>query len=364
MIVSLGLRVSCEERGHRMRTARLWSLWICLSVLTACGGKHMASTSDGSMQVVVTDGSVRVSTGFNSCPASVVVTASPPVTRVAGRIAVAVRATDEDTTDLLSYAWTSTVGSFADATASHTIYTCPGPDRAGPTTLTVTVSDGTCSIKQSLNVSCYSLADAGLSDGIDAPSQQDGGGRGVGGSADGGAGAVGGRGGTNGAGGGGGACTGDLTACEGTLCNQCTFGVVAGQPDLCSGTTESCFNCDPVVVGCNAPTLVSDAQRTACQNLYLCMRDRSCANPSDSTDLTPCYCGSAAREDCLVGKAPPNGMCLQQVIDAAGSSDPAVINQRFIDPNYPLGAAMNLASCRASFCGRSSDPIHPSCPAW
>jgi hypothetical protein len=361
MILSSGLSSSRREPHHRMRVGP--GLLTCLAALTACGGHHNPAIPDGSMQVVVSDGSLRVSTGFNDCPTGIVVSASPSVTRVGGRVAVAVRATDGDPSDHLAYAWTTTVGSFADATASNTIYTCPGSDQAGPATLIVAVSDGQCTEKRSVSVSCYVVTAS--SGGSDGGAQSDGGGTGGAGAAGGAAGAVGGQGGTTGAGGAGVACPGDLTTCEGTLCNQCTYGVAPGQTDLCSTTPESCVNCDPAVTGCNVSALASDADRTKCQALYVCVRDNNCMNPKSPGDAFWCWCGKDTDiNGCEAGTVPAIGPCVQQFIAAAGSADPPTIYQRFIDSSYPVGAAMNLIVCRAQFCGKDVDPAHPSCPAW
>jgi hypothetical protein len=39
------------------------------------------------------------------------------------------------------------------------------------------------------------------------------------------------------------------------------------------------------------------------------------------------------------------------VVAAAKSADPGTIKLRFVDPAFPLGRAVNLTSCRGSFCG-------------
>jgi hypothetical protein len=46
-----------------------------------------------------------------------------------------------------------------------------------------------------------------------------------------------------------------------------------------------------------------------------------------------------------------NGPCLKEVQAAAESNDAATINLRFVDPNFAIGRAFNLSSCRGSFCG-------------
>lgn len=63
---------------------------------------------------------------------------TPQETMGASPVDVAVMATDSDSGDTLTYAWTATSGSFANATAAGTQYTCA---TTGPQTLSVTVSD-------------------------------------------------------------------------------------------------------------------------------------------------------------------------------------------------------------------------------
>ena len=65
-----------------------------------------------------------------------------------------------------------------------------------------------------------------------------------------------------------------------------------------------------------------------------------------------CWCGSNPTT-CVTMNMPPlqaNGPCLQQVFAAAKTMDAPTIKQRFLDQTYPLGRAVNLISCRGSFC--------------
>lgn len=333
------------------------SIWLLstLSILAACGGHHAASNAIDAMQVVVTDGSVRLEVGADDCP-QVTVTASPDVVHVGDHVAVGALASDDDENDHLTYAWTASAGAFANATGSATSYTCPG---AGPQTLTVAVSDGTCTVKRSATITCYAATDAGSGGG-------GAGGAAGGGAVDGGVDALGGQGGAgdSGVGGAGGACAGDdPTKCEGELCNQCTFGVSEGGTDLCDSSPEGCFNCDPGTMGCDLYAS-SGPDLAKCLALYTCVRDNNCFD-SANADPFPCFCGINKPRDCLSTNTPATGPCVQQFIDAAKSSDPGTINMRFIDPTYPIGGAMNLAVCRGTFCGRSASMGKaPSCPLW
>jgi len=358
-------QVSPRTRGPR-RSLNV-GLWLLSSLsLVACGRHHTPGNAIDAMDVIVpdggkvTDGSVRLEVSAEDCP-QVTVTASPDVAHVGDRIAVVAIASDDDPNDHLTYAWTASAGTLANPTLATTTYACPG---AGPQTLTVAVSDGVCATKRSATITCYAAADAGS--GGAGGSGAGGAGGSAGGIDAGDAGGVDSAGGAGGGGmgGAGGSCAGDdPTKCEGELCDQCTYGVADGQTDLCSATADGCFNCDPATMGCDI--YASSGPRLAkCYALYTCFRDSHCNVLGG--DL-PCWCGSTPNSQCVSGAAPATGPCVQQIIDAAESSDPGTINARFIDPTYPLGGAFNLAYCRAQSCGRSgdsADPQHPSCPLW
>jgi hypothetical protein len=360
---SLRRRGSMGRRG----VACAWLL-ACLPAVGACHKSSPSTTTphpDGSTtNVTVTDGSVRVTVTGDDCPA-VIATAGPAITRVGSTVFVGTRATDDDPGDQLTYKWTAAAGSFANPTATNTTYTCPGASQAGPQVLTVTVSDGRCSVMRTVTVSCDALiADAGSDASTDAGTAgTSGGAGGAGGRGGSGAGGVGG----SGAGGTAGACAGnDPTRCEGEVCNQCTFGVPEGATDLCDDNPEGCYNCDPAVAGCDQ--LTSDADRTKCLTLYVCIRDNHCVGVFGAP--LPCYCGTADPTGCLDGTVPPNGPCIKQFSDAAKTTSPKEINTHLTDNTLPIGAAVNLVQCRAQFCGRTNhDPSlppypNPSCPLW
>jgi hypothetical protein len=63
---------------------------------------------------------------------------------------VAVTATDADSGEAVSYAWTATAGSFADHASASTEYICGS---AGSETLTVTISDNHKPTACTVNVS-------------------------------------------------------------------------------------------------------------------------------------------------------------------------------------------------------------------
>ena len=186
------------------------------------------------------------------------------------------------------------------------------------------------------------------------------GGAGVGGSATGGSGA-------GGAGVGGG--TGGMIACTAStppdqcvplVCEQCTFGAMPGDPNLCDSTPESCFNCDATTMGCELMTNAAD--KALCENLYACLVAPT--HPGDPTfpgyclgtggDALPCWCGSNGLS-CPNGNTAPskaNGTCVDLVQAAAHLTtyDAPTISAQFVNPALPLGAAVNLAICRGTFC--------------
>jgi hypothetical protein len=128
-------------------------------------------------------------------------------------------------------------------------------------------------------------------------------------------------------------------------------------PSHCvSGACDQCTldNCFPATDGCD---LIADpADKLLCENAYACFVAKThpgsvvpgaCTNGGDPTK---CWCGTNPTT-CLTDAAAANGPCRDAVVAAAKSADPGTINLRFVDPNFPLGRAVNLSSCRGSFCG-------------
>lgn len=85
-------------------------------------------------------GSVLVNGTLNVCPLIDGISANPAEVNVGGVIALEATTHDADSgPDAISFAWTATSGTFADATRANVELTCQEP---GTTTLTLTVSDG------------------------------------------------------------------------------------------------------------------------------------------------------------------------------------------------------------------------------
>jgi len=300
-----------------------------------CEGCNGTRSSFPKQPVVVSppDGSVSVEAGFDICPV-LSTDISPTSPRVNQPVMVKSAATDDDLRDggRLTYAWTATAGTFDAPAQPNTTYNC---GTAGPVTITLTVSDGVCPTVKTVSIFCVALGDGGMQTGT-------GGSTGAGGSI--GSGGIGGAGGMAGAGGGmGGAGGGVTNTCPnaeptsgGAMCAQCTM-------DNCSlGTTGTDGCCG----------LASTADQVLCEMLYACIA----ANASSCTsagDPTVCFCGTASTTAgglCFAVKGAANGPCASLFIAAAKTDDPAQIQARFSSPNFPLGRAVNLSSCRGALC--------------
>lgn len=246
----------------------------------------------------------------------------------------------------VTYAWSAPAGSFADPNARVTTYRCP-KSGSGPQSIVVAATRGLCTVAQSIVVICAdppvdggpgsddaSDDDAGMGDVAEA----------IDGGVDGGDG--GGRDGGDASGPLG--CGMDPTIDEGVACNKCTF-------DNCTTLENAKVGVQPTA-GCHH--LASDAQRQSCQSLYCCIRSHGCVVDDDPTR---CWCGTTDPALCTTGQAPANGPCRAEVEQAAGTTEPSQIALRLIDPTFPIGGAMNLAICRASFC---ADPPTPVCQGY
>jgi hypothetical protein len=116
-----------------------------LCFLLGCGGGAAAT------------GHVEIATTFvsgDNCPSITSAVAAPAETSVGGQISVAVTATDPDSGDTLTYAWTPAEG-FENPHGTATSYTCTS---AGTAALVVTVSDNhaptPCTARATVAVRC------------------------------------------------------------------------------------------------------------------------------------------------------------------------------------------------------------------
>lgn len=130
---------------------------------------------------------------------------------------------------------------------------------------------------------------------------------------------------------------------EGEACNRCT-------DDNCNTSTD----------GCDVGHFQLPSDALLCEALYACLRAQHCTADADG-DAYPdkdaslwCWCGLAKDADptvCFNEPGQAAGPCLAEVEKAAKTSVPSTIRLRFVDPQFPLGRAVNLANCRAGFCG-------------
>ncbi|HVW24751.1 MAG TPA: hypothetical protein VHC69_05245 [Polyangiaceae bacterium] len=109
-----------------------------------------------SCKVASTNGSVQVNGALNVCPQLDGVQATPSEVLVSGSVGLSATAHDSDNgPSPLTYAWTSDSGTFTDATAANTRFTCTAP---GTANVTVTVSDGdasaNCPATSTVQVTC------------------------------------------------------------------------------------------------------------------------------------------------------------------------------------------------------------------
>ena len=255
--------------------------------------------------------------------------------------------------DPVTFVWSASAGSFVDPSAASTSYRCPRSNGASLQTITLSATRGSCTVTQQIVVICaaFTAGGAGLGGAPGAGGEPGTGGRDADADADADAG-VEGRGAE--------ADTGvaadtsgglltcglvDSTIDEGEACNRCTLA-------NCT-TLESARMNIPVTDGCHH--LRSDADRVRCEALYCCIRAQHCLVQGDAT---PCWCGTTSATACAQGTQAPNGPCRSEFQAAAGTTEAAQIALAMIDPTLPIGGAVNLATCRASFC---ADPPAPAC---
>ena len=338
-------------------------------VSLVCGGSQLKTTKGS----VIVNGSVVIG---DNCPVLTSWMANPlQVSTPAGLIHVSVAASDADTTDVLSYAWTATAGTFVAGTSAATDYTCT---TAGTQTLTVTVSDnhGTtpCTAVQTFPINCVSLScgngvldpgevcdpsapadpnqakcdaicqllcgnnivDFSAGEQCDPPKA--------------------------------GFCTanclpipiecGDGVLAPGEGCeppNTATCNAECVPIDQClsceaSSTNSKCraglIDGPNGMLGCNGFT--DAAQKAACVDLLNCERVNNCANGNDPT---PCLCGALDPSVCITQTSFP-GACAAKYIAAYGTSGPHpagdTIFTEFADPSTPIGIADNLDKCDIS----------------
>lgn len=130
--------------------------------ITCMGSAAFAVMARATTNVVVAmqcrepgrNGMVHVGTTFNVCPVADELSALPAETRVGSALDLTASAHDTDNNPL-TFAWTAPSGTFSNASSRTPQFTCT---LVGPVTVTVTVSDGSCSDSLSTTVSCLPAA--------------------------------------------------------------------------------------------------------------------------------------------------------------------------------------------------------------
>jgi hypothetical protein len=114
-----------------------------------------------------TTGSVMINGSLNVCAQLTDASATPNEVAVGGMLGLSAAATDSDGPQPISYHWTAASGTFADASAQLTQFTCTTP---GMVTISVSVSDGdpACADPGSVVVNCLDDGTMGGSGGMSA----------------------------------------------------------------------------------------------------------------------------------------------------------------------------------------------------
>jgi hypothetical protein len=99
-------------------------------------------------------GTAVVTASVISCPQIRFLSAAPLTTSVGGSVDLAAEAVTPDGATPI-YAWTAVTGTFSDAIAPASRFTCAAP---GPDTITLTVANGSCTAHTSIGVTCVSVA--------------------------------------------------------------------------------------------------------------------------------------------------------------------------------------------------------------
>jgi hypothetical protein len=250
-------------------------------------------------------GSISVNGSTTMCPNLDSVSVSPTSASVGSSVAVAAAASVLDPTQTLTYAWTVNAGgSFAAPSAASTTFMC---NAAGTSTLTVTVSNGSCSDTASATVTCTgATTDAGATDtGVDAPVD-------------------------TGSDTGGGVSTQSILSTKGAACLACA-------------QTNGCLppSCESLTGNAAAGPASGQPKAKLCLDTLQCVVSTKCAASGSGT---PCFCGTASGAACL-GAGAANGPCLSQETAGLETTDPSAVATGFGDTTKGGGLANALVQC-------------------
>jgi cysteine-rich repeat protein len=140
--------------------------------------------------------------------------------------------------------------------------------------------------------------------------------------------------------------------------------------DGCSATCKiepGCFLCreakrgQPLPAGCNA--LMGCENLTDATDAGLCNGLRNClyTNPTCwATSPSVCYCGTSTGSLC---NSNPNGVCKDQTLLAAKTTDFATANTRYFNTAFPSGHATQEIACNLKCVPNAGDPACAAPPA-
>jgi hypothetical protein len=309
--------------GRRVRGSRLLVWWVGVGLvvpglgLAGCGRRTYPARDP--VTFVKTDGSVEVGAGFNQCP-DLTINVSPSQGELTQPFQVEGNAFDPDD-DPVTISLHADSGTFSPADQFPSTFSCAKP---GLITITATVSDGSCQTMKSVSIFCLGTHPGDGGDGPVAP--RDGGGGGAGGS----------DGSTNtGAGG------------KMVVTNTCPMNEPASSVAACADCTTNNCSLAPNPDGTDGCCgLASAADQVLCIAAAECFTTNKCTAAGSPS---PCYCGNSGA-DCYVVPGAANGPCVAEVAAAAKTTDPSTIRGIFTSSAATLGRAVNLLTCRGTFC--------------
>jgi len=347
------------------------------SLGAGCNGCNPTNQSypslDAGAEYPIARGSATVNATVEGCPVAPASLAVTPATAVVGQ-AVSVTgllASADAASATLTWSASGMMGTFASPHALATTFICTV---AGPTKLTLSVTQGDCTSQRDLAYYCYGQGDGGMgvvggAGGSGGPSGSTGGTSGTTGGMSGATGGVvSATGGVPGSTGGMPGATGGVPASGGSPGNKITNTCPADEP-LPKGTGPACGgknapgDCEMTCSDCAADQCsLGQSGTDGCCGLKgvtdqaLCVTLLNClvAHPATITmgDATNAFCGTSGGS-CFMTAGAANGPCTAEVFAAAKTMAPATVQGQFTSPASPLGRAVNIVACMGGFCSAS-----------